>query len=243
MKHSTVWIKKIGILVIWLGIWQIAYWYIDKEVLLPSPYATFLACFRLFSTKAFYLHVVYTIYRVLIGIVISLILGMITGILAYFIKGFDLVVTPFIVVLKATPVMAIIMIALLWFNAHQVPIFVAVLMCYPIVHTQILSGLLSVDCELLEVAKVFCIRKRDILKDIYIPHLMPYFQTTLSLIIGMSWKVTVAAEVLAVPRYAMGYNLLLAKSFLEVDLLFAWVLVIVILSYTCEKLMQKGVKK
>ena len=52
---------------------------------------------------------------------------------------------------------------------------------------------------------------------------------------GLAFKVVVAAEVLAVPKYSMGYNLLNAKVYLETDELFAWLIVIVVLSSWCEK--------
>ena len=154
MKRSIAWTKKVAILLIWLAIWQVAHWYVGKDILVPSPFATFDAALTLLTKGTFYQHVFYTLYRVCMGILISLGLGILTGTLACFIKGFDAFLAPFIAVLKATPVMAVIMLALRWYNSHLVPIVVGVLMCYRIVHTQLLAGRRSLDKQMLEVGKI-----------------------------------------------------------------------------------------
>ena len=97
------------------------------------------------------------------------------------------------------------------------------------------------------MAYIFKVKQRYILKDLYLPQVRPYIESALGMIIGLSWKVVIAAEVLAVPKYSMGYNLLSAKSYLETETLFAWVVIIVILSSLCEmlvaKLMRRGGNK
>ena len=143
--------------------------------------------------------------------------------------------------------MAVIILALLWFTKNNVPIFVCFLMCYPVVYTSILKGLQEVNKDLLEMAYIFKVKQRYILKDLYLPQVRPYIESALGMIIGLSLKVVIAAEVLAVPKYSMGYNLLSAKSYLETETLFAWVVIIVILSSLCEmlvaKLMRRGGNK
>ena len=52
---------------------------------------------------------------------------------------------------------------------------------------------------------------------------------------GIGWKVSVASEVLSIPRYSIGLNLLSAKTTLETAELFAWTIVVVILSFMFEK--------
>lgn len=46
---------------------------------------------------------------------------------------------------KATPVMSIIIIALVWLKSSSVAIFTSILMCFPIIYTNVLSGIKSVD--------------------------------------------------------------------------------------------------
>lgn len=239
MKASTVTnnrklIRKLIVISIWIVVWECMYYVVGKDILIPSPYATFRTLIEMMREVDFYYNVLLTFYRVGVGIIISSLLGIGTGLIAYLIKPIEELMEPLMTLLKSTPVMAIIILALLWFTKNTVPIFVCFLMCYPVVYTNVLKGFKSVDQELIEMSKVFKVKTIVIIKELYIPQVRPYLDAALCMIIGLGWKVVVAAEVLAVPTYSMGYNLLSAKSYLETETLFAWVVVIVVLSSFCE---------
>jgi len=57
--------------------------------------------------------------------------------------------------------------------------------------------------------------------------------------IGLSFRVAVAAEVLANPRYGIGTKLLQAKYNLDTAEVFAWTFVILLLSFLFEQLFKK----
>jgi NitT/TauT family transport system permease protein len=86
------------------------------------------------------------------------------------------------------------------------------------------------------MAKVYNVDRSKVIKDIYIPSIKPYAVSALMNAIGLGWKVTVTAEVLANALPSIGMNLYYAKIYLNTDLLFAWTLVIVICSYAIEKI-------
>ena len=239
MKASTLtknkqFIRKLAIIFIWVMVWEWIHHIVGKDILIPSPYATFKKLIEMMKELGFYYDIFLTFYRVGMGVIISSLLGFGTGLIAYLIKPIQELLEPFMTLLKSTPVMAVIILALLWFTKNTVPIFVCLLMCYPVVYTNVLKGFQSVDQELLEMAKTFRVKTFVIVRELYIPQVKPYLDAALCMIVGLAWKVVVAAEVLAVPNYSMGYNLLSAKSYLETETLFAWVVVIVILSSLCE---------
>lgn len=247
MKLSTHYNKKIitkcwGVF-FWIMAWQIVHYIVGKDILVPSFYATMGKVFELFGQASFYYDIGMTFYRVFMGVVISFGLGSLSALMAYFLPIIKELFVPFVTTLKSTPVMAVIILALLWFTKNNVPIFVCFLMCYPVVYTNILKGLQEVNKDLLEMAYIFKVKQRYILKDLYLPQIRPYIESALGMIIGLSWKVVIAAEVLAVPKYSMGYNLLSAKSYLETETLFAWVVIIVILSSLCEMLVAKLIRR
>lgn len=247
MKLSTHCNKKIitkcGVVFFWIMAWQVVHYIVGKDILVPSFYATMGKVFELFGQVSFYYDIGMTFYRVFIGVMISFVLGSLSALMAYFLPIIKELFVPFITTLKSTPVMAVIILALLWFTKNNVPIFVCFLMCYPVVYTNILKGLQEVNKDLLEMAYIFKVKQRYILKDLYLPQIRPYIESALGMIIGLSWKVVIAAEVLAVPKYSMGYNLLSAKSYLETETLFAWVVIIVILSSLCEMLVAKLIRR
>ncbi len=227
-------LKRTLIYSIWLVLWQIAYLCIDKEVLIPSPMHTFTKLLEMLTTTVFYLQIAGTFYRVFMGVGSSLILGIVSAYLAYKSLFFRTFIKPMVNFMKSTPVMAIIILALLWFKSEEVPIFVCFLMCYPLVYTNILNGLLELSQELKELSKVYEVKAFYYIKECVLPQLRPYLRTAMQLVVGMAFKVVIAAEVLAIPKYAMGYELLDAKIYLETTEVFAWIIVIILLSQFCE---------
>lgn len=243
MQSSKKILQQAIIISIWLCIWQLLYVYIGKAVLVPSPFSTFQTLMDMVVEPEFYLHILFTLYRVIIGVGISFGVAFVTSIVAYFIPWVRAFLKPLIIALKSTPVMAVIILALLWFSSSNVPIFTCFLMCYPVVYTNIITGFDHVERQLLEMAQVFQVPRREVLKSIYLPHAKPYILSAITLSIGLAFKVIIAAEVLAVPQYSMGYNLLNAKVFLETEELFAWVVIVILLSSLCEKLATKFLLK
>ena len=55
---------------------------------------------------------------------------------------------------------------------------------------------------------------------------------------GLAWKAGIAAEVLALPKNAIGSGMYYSKLYLETADLFAWTVIVVIFSFFFEKLMQ-----
>lgn len=228
--------KGVLILLFWLLVWQFAYIMVGKDVIIPSPGNTFYTLGQLIMTQGFYKDVAATMSRVIWGILLSFAAGLGTAIAAHLVFIIKDVMGFAINVLKSTPVMAVIIFALLWLPSGNVPIFVCFLMCYPIVYTNVLAGFESMNKDYIEMSQIFHIRKRDLIGSIYIPFVAPHIKSALSLTTGLSWKTVVAAEVLSSPSFSMGYNLLNAKVYLDTGSLFAWIIAIVALSMAFEKI-------
>ena len=64
---------------------------------------------------------------------------------------------------------------------------------------------------------------------------MPYFSAACKSSLGLSWKAGIAAEVICTPKHSIGIKLSDAKVYLESEALFAWTIVVIILSVLIEK--------
>ena len=64
---------------------------------------------------------------------------------------------------------------------------------------------------------------------------LPYFLSAFRLSLGMCWKAGVAAEVIGVPSGSIGEKLYNAKIYLNIPDLFAWTIVIIVISFVFEK--------
>lgn len=239
MKDYTIKIKQIlintGVIIFWILIWEILYLIINRELFLPSPMGVFLMLKKLIFSGRFWISVFISVIRVIIGFVISVILGLILGVLSGINKYIYTFIYPVMNTIKSTPVMSFIIIALLWFSSGNVPIFIGFLICFPIIWTNVVQGVRNVDNELLQMAKVYRVKRMSILMKIYIPSIIPYFAAGSMTSLGLGWKATVAAEVLSNPKYSIGANLYNAKVYLETQELFAWTLMVIILSISFEK--------
>ena len=92
------------------------------------------------------------------------------------------------------------------------------------------------DPELMEMARVFRIPPLRRIRRVDAPLVLPYFRAGLKVSAGLCWKAGAAAEVIGVPAMSIGLHLYQAKIYIETADLFAWTLVIVLLSLATEKL-------
>ena len=76
---------------------------------------------------------------------------------------------------------------------------------------------------------------------IYISQAAPYFLAACRLALGLCWKAGVAAEVIGIPGGSIGEKLYHAKIYLNTPDLFAWTIVIIMISFLFEKLILAGV--
>jgi NitT/TauT family transport system permease protein len=106
---------------------------------------------------------------------------------------------------------------------------------FPVVYTNVLGGIEEVDTKLIEMAKVYRLSNVRKLRYIYFPQVFPSIRTACSLGLGMCWKAGIAAEVIGMPLGSVGERLQQAKIFLNTPDLFAWTLVIVVISVVFEK--------
>jgi NitT/TauT family transport system permease protein len=144
-------------------------------------------------------------------------------------------ISPILTVLRATPVMSVILLALIWFQSNWVPVFVAFLMVFPILCGNTIEGVRNVDRGLLKMAQVYGVRRRRVIAGIYLPSIIPYLLAAMTSAVGITWKVVIAAEVLSQPLHAVGSGLQLAKYRLDTADVFAWTVIAIVLTALSEQ--------
>jgi NitT/TauT family transport system permease protein len=208
--------------VVLLGIWAAASSFIHSEIVLPSPWRVALAVVELFPTSRFLAALQATFFRGLASFGISMAAGVAVGLACGLSATFAYTMAPTLTVTRATPVLAVILLALIWFPSGAVPVFAAVLMAFPVVVADVRQGVRSADPKLLEMAKLFRLRRRDQLKSIYAPAVAPHLVSASHSALGLCWKVVVAGEVLSQPVRALGTGMNRARIELETAEVFAW---------------------
>ena len=225
--------SALGIILL-LGVWKLISMLVASEIILPAPEQTLLKTVRFFIDPDFYRALGITLLRGIAGFTISCAAGGIVGIAAGSWPRFHFLLRPFLSTIKATPVMSVILIALIWFSTGTVPVFSSFLMAFPIITGNIIQGIREVDTDLLKMARVFNVPKGRVLTGIKIPSVFPFFLSGASTALGITWKVVIAAEVLAQPLHALGTGLYEAKLRLETAEVFAWTIIAIGLSAATE---------
>ena len=221
-----------------LLLWKLIALTMGSEILMPPPESAFHRLFRMLPRASFWTALGATALRAIYGFAISFCLALGVGIAAGFWRPFRRLVQPLLSLLRAMPVMSIILLGMLWFVTDLVPVFVTFLMVFPLVCANVLEGVGQIDGKLLEMGKVYRLGRRDRLVHILLPSLVPFLLAAAQAGLGMAWKVTIAAEVLCQPRNAMGRGIQYAQLNLETAEVMAWTAAAVILSASTEKLLE-----
>ena len=228
--------RNLGVWLFWLLLWFVCAWAMDLELLLPSPVHTAHALWALIVTPLFWKSLALSMLRVLIGILISLVIGTLLAILTSVSSLCRALFTPLINAMKSVPVACFIVLLFLWMNTASIPIFITALIVIPIVWSNVSQGIASTDVRLREVTKIFGFSRTKTLRTLYVPSVFPYFLAACQSALGMAWKAGIAAEVLAPPVFGIGKGIYLAKTDFDSATLFAWTFVIVLISFAVEKL-------
>lgn len=224
-------------ILILLLLWKVVSLFIGAEIILPSPETVFVRLVKLTGEEGFFSSVGRTIQRGALGFLLSAVLALVTGIAAGENRYFFRFIKPLLTVIKTVPVLSIILLAVIWLNTDNVPVFVCFLVVFPLISGNVIEGIRHVDPQLLEMARVYAVSKKRIIFQIYIPSLIPYLLAGLSTAAGVTWKAVIAAEVISMPRLAIGTGMQFAQIQLDTSALFAWTAVAIIISTFSEVLL------
>ena len=219
-----------------LIIWHLASAAMKAPVILPSPVEVAKSVLSLFQDPSFLKNVVSTMLRAVFSFCIIVFLGGVLGTASGLVPALEAVLSPVITLLKATPVMSVILLAFIWFRTGTVPVFAAFLMAFPVMYVQVLNATHRLDARLQQMCTVYGISGRRRIFNFVLPSLVPAYITGARQSLSMIWKVVIAAEVLTIPQAGVGRSLQLAQIRLDTPRVFAWTVVAVILTFTGDAL-------
>lgn len=234
MNRGSV-LRKAGIWLFWLGVWQVAAMLADNEILLVTPFQTMCAFVSLFGSAVFWKTVGMSSCRIVLGFVLGVTLALLLAWASSRHPAVEELVSPIMTLCKAVPVAVFVVLLLIWWGSSYLAVAVCFLIVLPQIYISTLEGLKSTDKKLLEMAKVFEISGGTSFFYIYRPALKPFWDSSLRISLGMCWKSGVAAEVIGTPAFSIGEQLYLSKIHLDTAGVFAWAAVIILLSIGFER--------
>ena len=240
-------LKKISVdilvLLFWLLLWEIASRIVNLTFILPGVFETFGRLFFLIFTGEFWLTVIATMGRILLGFFLGTVLGVLLAALCHKVRIVNRVVSFAMTVIKSTPVASFIMVLWIIVGSASLPTVIALLMVMPVIWQNILDGYNAVSLELSEVCDVFGFSKKKRTRVLIIPTLLSYFVPAALTSVGLAWKSGVAAEIIAYTKNSIGKNIHDAKSYFEGADMLAWTVTTIFISLLFEKMIKMLIRR
>ena len=152
----------------WVLLWHIAALIANTKLLfkIPLPLDTVKELSSSALEPIFWQAVGNSLWHIVSGFVLAVILGLIFGMLSGNSKIFYVMTSPLSRLIRSVPVAAFIILAWLWIPSTAIPSFISFLMVFPIVWVRVETALLSVDNRLIEMATVMGMQYKGIILNI-----------------------------------------------------------------------------
>ena len=229
MKH----IRRIVIVLIWLLIWQFASMMTGLELLLASPVAVLKTIMNMLVSQQFYVTLMHSMINIGTGLMAGIVFGVILGICAAKYKLIAEFIEIPLQLMKALPVAAFIILLLMWFGSKNVSRIISAMV------TGVTDGIKNTDIKLIQMARVYNMSTFNRFRYIYMTGVYPYLSSQLKIALGMCFKAGISAEIIGLVSNTIGTSMYYAKMYLLSSELFAWSIVIILVSLLVEKIILK----
>lgn len=206
-----------------------------EAILLVGPFDVVKRLFELLPEKEFIRSILFSLGRISAGFLVATICALATAPFSSRFFFFRNLLAPLVAAVKATPVASITILLLIWISSRNLSIAISFLMVFPIMYTSIEKGIAETDEKLLEMVDVYHVPLFRKIRYVYFAEVLPYFESGVKSALSLAWKSGIAAEVIAIPSGSIGEKLFEAKVYLATADLFAWTVVVVLLSFAFER--------
>ena len=138
-----------------------------------------------------------TLQRVFIAFVFSMFIGIFFGIIMGLFPKIDSFFDIFLIIGLNIPALVSIIICYIWFGLSDFSAILAVVINkVPIIIVNIREGVKAMNKKYSQLAQVYEIPNKDLIKKIYLPQIYPYIIATTRLTISLIWKIVLVVELL-----------------------------------------------
>ena len=229
----------VSIFIIWLLLSLI----INNQFAVPKIDKTSIALATLLKRKSTYKILGLTLFKIVITISVSLIISIVLVIISTLSRKFRAFISPIITLLKTTPVVVVILLFLFMFSRNTTPIFVALLVIMPIMYEALLNGINNIDESIINETKMISKTNMFVIRKVYLPLTKPYIILSILQSVGLGLKAMVMAELISQASNSIGKEMSEYRSFLDMDYIFAWGILMITIVIISEILIRQIKKK
>jgi ABC-type nitrate/sulfonate/bicarbonate transport system permease component len=189
-RHAPFWISIFA----GIALWEIAGRSTSRAFMVPFS-ETLVRLWQLVSGGQFIPQLIDSTVLFLTGFLIALVIGMPLGLLLARVRVLRVGIEPYIMILYATPMVALIpfILSLMGFGFVPTVLVVFLFAVFPILYNTV-EGARSIKPELIEVAKSYRSSEWALWREVMLPYTLPYTMTGVRQAIGRALVGMVAAE-------------------------------------------------
>ncbi len=199
-----------------------------ERYILPAP--TDIIAALIANSSDLINHTAVTFFEGLSGLGVAIILSLVMAVVMDLFPVVKKAIYPVLVMSQTVPIIVIAPLLAMWFGFGIAPkIFVVVLVCFFPITVNLIEGLQGVDGELINLVRSMGASKSQIFTKIKFPSALPYFFSGLKMAATYSIMGAVIGEWLG-GKSGLGVYMLRARHAFALDLVFASIVVIVMVS-------------
>jgi NitT/TauT family transport system permease protein len=212
--------------------------------LLPTIPAIARTLFASIADGTMIEHAAFTLYRVMFGFSLAVVVGLPLGILMARFQRVENFFLPLVSALMPIPSFALVPLFMLWFGIGNLTTILIVFYAatFPMVFNT-WSGVRSVNPLWLRAAGAMGADEHSLFWKVIIPGASPFIITGMRQSFLRAWIAVVGAEMIAASDWGLGWVIFDAKEFLNADIMLASLLVIGAIGYAFERLIFGSIER
>lgn len=243
-KRLIEFVKITAVYVSVILLWQGSYWLFAEHLLLvksyifPSPLGIVNSFIRLIENNLLFFALISSFKKLLIGLAISILLGVILGLLLLRHKFLEKLLKPLILGFQTLPNICYVPFALLWFGLNDTAtIFVIIIGSVFSICTSVEMAIKSVNPVFEKVARTMGANNADVFLKVVLPASLPEGISGLKHGWSFAWRALIAGEMVSGTIGGLGYVLLTGRELLDINQIMVVIVILILISVAVEKLL------
>jgi NitT/TauT family transport system permease protein len=230
---------RVGSIIVLLLLWWAASVLMNDSQVLPGPRAIAKTIVADFQTKgpegeSAYFDVGITLARIFVAFSASMTIGIGIGLAMGLNRLCERSLLALIPLLLTMPTILMVFLAIMWFGFSEAGGLVAVMIVVtPFVAVNMYEGTKAMDKSLIDMAATFKAGRYSLLRNIYLPQLMPYIFSAFRYAFGQTWKIVALAETFGL-KFGIGYMFFFWFQQFNITQTLAWIMMFVVLMLILE---------
>jgi NitT/TauT family transport system permease protein len=211
--------------------------------LTPSLIAIGSTLVQMLLSGTMLIHILYTLYRILVGLVLAGVVGVPVGMLMGRVKRIERFMLPLVSVLSPIPSLAWVPVFILWFGLGNAAAIALVFYAatFPLI-LNTWTGVRSVNRLWIRAAEAMGADGKRLFRKVVLPGSMPFVITGLRQAFARSWIAVVGGEMIAATSWGLGWVIFDSREFLNTDVMLGSLVVIGILGLVFERVIFQGIE-